>query len=57
MTHDTDFTGEDTREEEQAEEAGIGGGDGLGGSGLQKSKGNRRPHGWAHSTARLETVL
>jgi len=27
MTHDTDPTGEDTREEEQAEEAGIGGGD------------------------------
>jgi hypothetical protein len=57
MTHDTDPTGEDTREEEQAEEAGIGGGDRLGGSGLQRSRGYRPPNGRAHSTARLETVL
>jgi hypothetical protein len=44
-------------EDEQEEEAGIGGGDRLGGPGLQRSKGHRPPHGRAHSTARLETVL
>ena len=57
MTHDTDPTGEGPREEEQAEEAGIGGGDRLGGPGLQRSRGYRPPYGPAHSTARLETVL
>ncbi len=57
MTHDTDPTGEGTREEEQAEKAEIGGRDGLGGSGLQRSRGFRSPHGRAHSTARLEMVL
>ncbi len=57
MNHDNDPTGEGTREEEQAAEAGIGGGDGLGGSGLQRSMGYRPPHGRAHSTARLEMVL
>ena len=44
-------------EDEQDEEDGIGGGDGLGGSGLQRSRGHRPPHERAHSTARLETVL
>ena len=57
MTHDTDPTGEGTRENEQAEEAGLGGGDGLGGLGLQRSRGLRPPHERAHSTARLEQVL
>ncbi len=44
-------------EDEQEEEAGLGGGVGLGGSGLQRSRGHRPPHGRAHSTACLETVL
>jgi len=44
-------------EDEQEEEGGIGGGDGLGGSSLQDSSGYRHPHGRAHSTIRLETVL
>jgi hypothetical protein len=44
-------------EDAQAEEAGIGGGDGLGGSGLQRSRGHRPPHGRANSTTRLETTL
>ena len=44
-------------EDEQEEEAGIGGGYGLGGYGLQRSRGHRPPHGRVHSTARLETVL
>ncbi len=57
MNHDTDPNGEGSREEEQAEEAGIWGGEGLGGSGLQRSRGHRPSHGRAHSTARSETVL
>ena len=56
-THDTDPNGEGTGEEEQAEEAGIGGGEGIGGSSLQRSRGHRLPYGQAHSTTRLETVL
>ena len=44
-------------EDEQEEEVGKGGGEGLGGSGLQRSKGLRPPHERAHSTTRLETVL
>jgi len=44
-------------EDEQEVEAGIGGGDGLGGFGLQRSRGLRPPHERAHTTARLETVF
>ncbi len=44
-------------EDEQEEEDGLGRDDGLGGPGLQRSRGHRPPHGRAHSTARLETVL
>ncbi len=49
--------GEVQEEDEQVEEAGIRGGDGLGGFGLHRSRGHRPPHGRAHSTTRLETVL
>ncbi len=55
--HDTDPNREGTREEQQAVEAGIGGGKELGGSGLQRSRGLRPPHGRTHSTTRLEKVL
>ena len=44
-------------ENEQEEEAGIWGGDGLDGPGLQRSRGLRHPNGRALSTARLETAL
>ena len=56
-THDTNLNGEGAKEEEQVEEVGIGGGEGIGRSGLQRSRGHRPPHRRAHSTARLETVL
>ena len=54
---DADPNVEGTRVEEQAEEAGSGGGKKLGGSGLQRSEGHRPPHARAQSTTRLETAL
>ena len=52
-----DPTGEGTREDEQAEDDGLGGGrNQISGSGLRRFRGRRSPHGRAHIIARLETV-
>jgi len=57
VTHNTDPKEEGTREGEQAEENGLGWRNQISGSGLRRYMGRRPPHGRAHRTSRLESVL